>query len=67
MTQSEIEKRITEVETSYQRQLALVGKPGYDPILTEFIKKDLDWLRQQLNNLSRESSVTQNEKIDLQK
>ncbi|HMH32463.1 MAG TPA: hypothetical protein VK543_05505 [Puia sp.] len=62
MTVREIEQRITEVEMSYQRQLALVGKPGYDPTLTDFIKKDLDWLLGQKSNLSELVEATGNRK-----
>jgi hypothetical protein len=42
-----IEQRLLAVATSYQRQLALAGKPGYDPVLTDQLKKDLDWLEEQ--------------------
>jgi hypothetical protein len=52
LTPSEIEKRVSEVETSYQRQLALAGKAGYDPTLTESLKKDLKWLLEQRIKIS---------------
>ncbi len=52
MTTQQIETRIREVETSYQRQLNLAGKPGYDHSLTEVLKKDLDWLLEKKNNLA---------------
>jgi hypothetical protein len=48
---SVIEARKRAIEASYQRQLDLTGKPGYDPQLTIELKKDLDWLTQQQNTL----------------
>ena len=51
MNLHDIENRITEVEASYERQLALAGRNGYDPALTAFLKKDLDWLRDQKNSI----------------
>ncbi len=48
---SVIETRKRAMEASYQRQLDLAGKPGYDPRLTIELKKDLDWLNQQQNAL----------------
>jgi hypothetical protein len=42
-----IEDRKRAIEASYQRQLDLAGKPGYDPQLTDQLKKDLDWLEEQ--------------------
>jgi hypothetical protein len=47
----EIEKRIAAVEASWQRQLALSGGRGYDPKLTESLKKDLDWLEEEKRTL----------------
>ena len=44
---SVIEARKLAIEASYQRQLDLAGKPGYDPKLTIELKKDLDWLNDQ--------------------
>ena len=44
---SVIEARKRAIEASYQRQLDLAGKPGYDPQLTIQLKKDLDWLTEQ--------------------
>jgi hypothetical protein len=44
---SVIEARKRAIEASYQRQLDLAGKPGYDPKLTIELKKDLDWLNEQ--------------------
>ena len=60
MTLQHIEKRITEVEASYQRQIALAGKNGYDHTLTVFLKKDLDWLLEQKRNLP-EAAIMANE------
>jgi hypothetical protein len=51
MSLSEIEQRILDAETSYQRQLTHAGKPRYDHSLTEYLKKDLDWLREQRDRL----------------
>ena len=42
-----IEVRKRAIEASYQRQIDLAGKPGYDPQLTVQLKKDLDWLNEQ--------------------
>jgi hypothetical protein len=42
-----IEARKRAIEASYKRQIELAGKPGYDPKLTEQLKKDLDWLSEQ--------------------
>ncbi len=44
-----IESRKCAIEASYQRQLSLAGRPGYDPQLTMQLKKDLDWLNEQKN------------------
>jgi hypothetical protein len=44
-----IEARKRAIEASYQRQLGLAGKPGYDPHLTIQLKQDLDWLNEQNN------------------
>jgi hypothetical protein len=44
-----IESRKRAIEASYQRQLGLAGKPGYDPQLTIQLKQDLDWLNEQNN------------------
>ncbi|MDP9041701.1 MAG: hypothetical protein M3N30_06935 [Bacteroidota bacterium] len=41
-----IEARKRAIEASYRRQLDLAGKPGYDPHLTDQLKKDLDWLNE---------------------
>jgi hypothetical protein len=42
-----IEARKRAMEASYQRQIELAGKPGYDPQLTLQLKKDMDWLVEQ--------------------
>lgn len=42
-----LEERLRAIEASYQRQLSLAGKPGYDPSLTIQLKNDLDWLMEQ--------------------
>ena len=55
MDPSVIEARKRAIEASYQRQLDLAGKPGYDPKLTIELKKDLDWLTEQQNALDKES------------
>ena len=49
-----IEARRRAIEASYQRQLGLAGKPGYDPQLTAQLKKDLDWLREQEQTLDNQ-------------
>jgi len=51
MDPSVIEARKRAIEASYQRQLDLAGKPGYDPQLTIELKKDLDWLNNQKTTL----------------
>lgn len=43
-----IQDRVKAIEASYQRQLGLAGKPGYDPQLTIQLKQDLDWLQNQM-------------------
>lgn len=52
-----IEQRILEVETSYQRQLSRSGKPGYDHSLTEYLKRDMDWLREQKNRFPNKNET----------
>lgn len=47
MTIATLELRIAAVEASYERQLNLSGKAGYDHSLTIAIKNDLDWLHAQ--------------------
>jgi hypothetical protein len=42
-----LEKRLLDVKTSFERQLTLLGRPGYDPILTMSLKKDFAWLEEQ--------------------
>jgi hypothetical protein len=46
-----IEDRIAELMISYQKQLDKSGKPGYDHTLTEYLKKDLNWLQKEKNKL----------------
>jgi hypothetical protein len=53
---SVIEARRRAIEASYQRQLDLAGKPGYDPQLTVQLKKDLDWLKEQQQTLDNRES-----------
>lgn len=40
-------KQIAEMSEAYQRQINRAGQPGYDPDLTELLKKDLSWLKEQ--------------------
>ena len=47
-----LEDRLRAIEASYQRQLDLAGKPGYDPQLTLQLKNDLDWLKKQRNEMN---------------
>jgi hypothetical protein len=42
-----LKERISELTKAYQRQMEKLGEPGYDPKLTELLKKDLDWIRGQ--------------------
>jgi hypothetical protein len=53
----EIEQRIADVESSYKRQLTLTGRIVYDPVLTELLKKDLDWLHEQRTILQNGSPI----------
>ena len=48
-----LQDRLRAIEASYQRQLSLAGKPGYDPQLTIQLKNDLDWLREQKPTLTQ--------------
>jgi hypothetical protein len=50
-----IEERRRAIKASYQRQIDLAGKPGYDPLLTENLKKDLDWLDNEINRISSDT------------
>ncbi|HMC87175.1 MAG TPA: hypothetical protein VKI61_16740, partial [Chitinophagaceae bacterium] len=52
---SSLEKRLLDVKISFNRQLTLIGKPGYDPKLTMSLKKDIAWLEEQ-----NKSDATQN-------
>ena len=47
MSSETLESRIQAVEASYERQLNLLGKSGYDHNLTLALKNDLDWLYRQ--------------------
>jgi hypothetical protein len=58
-TLSEIETRIAQVEASYNRQVALAGKNGYDHSLTELLKKDLEWLREKKALMEETMPVTE--------
>ena len=49
-----LQDRLRAIEASYQRQLSLAGKPGYDPTLTIQLKNDLDWLKEQKSVLTAE-------------
>ncbi|MEO6963538.1 MAG: hypothetical protein ABIY90_16320 [Puia sp.] len=46
-------QRITELNQAFRRQMEKAGQPGYDPTLTDLLKKDLDWL----NNQQSQNSV----------
>ncbi|MFT3701112.1 MAG: hypothetical protein QM802_02020 [Agriterribacter sp.] len=59
MTIETLELRIQAVEQSYERQLNLSGKSGYDHSLTLALKKDLDFLYQQRNSLTDHTAVQQ--------
>jgi hypothetical protein len=45
-------ERLQAIEASYQRQLSLAGKPGYDPRLTVQLKADFEWLLEQKQKFS---------------
>lgn len=60
MTLDELESRIQAVETSYERQLNLSGKAGYDHSLTLALKKDLDFLYEQRSHISDRRTVQEN-------
>jgi hypothetical protein len=47
MELSLLDKKICDIKTSYERQLNLSGKPGYDVMLTINLKKDLQILGEQ--------------------
>jgi hypothetical protein len=53
-----IEDRIRAIKASYQRQLDLAGRPGYDQRLTENLKKDLDWLEGEISRLPSDQFPT---------
>jgi hypothetical protein len=50
-----LEKIISDVKSSYNRQIALVGNPWYDPQLTIHLKKDIELLERQKQELIEES------------
>jgi len=52
-----LELRIQAVEVSYERQLNLSGKSGYDHSLVLALKKDLDFLYEQRNLLSQQNTM----------
>jgi hypothetical protein len=60
MTLEELESRIQAVEMSYERQLNLSGKAGYDHSLTLALKKDLDFLHEQRSHISDRRTVQEN-------
>lgn len=43
-----LEKRLNEVKTSLDRQLLIIGTRGFDPYLFASIRKDYEWLQQQI-------------------
>ncbi len=51
-------ERLQAIEASYQRQLSLAGKPGYDPRLTVQLKADYEWLLEQRRKISKEQTDT---------
>jgi hypothetical protein len=51
ISKESLEKRRSAIQASFDRQLSLAGKPGYDPHLTENLKKDLDWLQAEINRV----------------
>ena len=55
MELSTLEKRLLEVKSSFEHQLTLLGRPGYDPTLTMNLKKDLTWFQEQKNGYNRMS------------
>jgi hypothetical protein len=44
-----LKERISELSKAYQRQIEKSGEPGYDPKLTDLLKKDLDWMHNQIS------------------
>ena len=49
-------ERINELTKAWQRQIEKAGQPGYDPALTELLKKDLDWIHGQAEGKEPEVS-----------
>ncbi|HEV8507474.1 MAG TPA: hypothetical protein VGQ53_18810 [Chitinophagaceae bacterium] len=54
------DERLQAIEASYQRQLSLAGKPGYDPRLTVQLKADFEWLLEQRRKISKEQTDSAN-------
>lgn len=52
-----LQDRLRAIEASYQRQLSLAGKPGYDPQLTIQLKNDLDWLKAKKQEIASVSGI----------
>ncbi len=50
-----LEQKLLDVKASYYRQLALTGNPWYDPILTFYLKKDIELLERQKKELVSQS------------
>jgi hypothetical protein len=48
MEASSLEKRLNEVKTSLDRQCQIIGTRGFDPNLFANIRKDYEWLKQQI-------------------
>ncbi|MDP4129526.1 MAG: hypothetical protein Q8939_05140 [Bacteroidota bacterium] len=53
-------QRIAELNQAFRRQMEKAGQPGYDPALTDLLKKDLDWL----NNQQGQDAPVPSEKKD---
>jgi hypothetical protein len=47
MELSFLDKKMLDIKSSYERQLNLSGKPGYDAMLTINLKKDIQILEEQ--------------------
>ena len=47
MELSILDKKMLDVKSSYERQLNLSGKPGYDVLLTINLEKDIQILEEQ--------------------
>jgi hypothetical protein len=53
-----LKERISELTNAYQRQIEKYGDPGYDPKLTDLLKKDLDWMNSQIAETQDKSENT---------